>query len=173
MQIKAAKHKLRYAEFPTNYACRIGQSKVSGTVRGTLGAGFKIIGLLVGTTSTKSVESMSRRLSWAVSAGAVMLGLGLFWIAADPMVIEVWSFSCSQQQVHGSYLFANVSHENTLPSFSSQRAFCESSLWSEPFTHMMDSVISLTALHYSGTQPSRHCLHRAADRVQDAMADLH
>ena len=47
MQIKAAQHKLRYAEFPTNYACRIGQSKVSGTLRGTLGAGFKIIGLLL------------------------------------------------------------------------------------------------------------------------------
>ncbi len=46
MQIKAARHHLRYQEFPTNYACRIGTSKVSGTVRGTLGAGFKIIGLL-------------------------------------------------------------------------------------------------------------------------------
>ena len=47
MQIKAAQQKLKYAEFPTNYACRIGQSKVSGTLRGTLGAGFKIIGLLL------------------------------------------------------------------------------------------------------------------------------
>ena len=46
MQIKAARHHLRYQEFPTNYARRIGTSKVSGTVRGTLGAGFKIIGLL-------------------------------------------------------------------------------------------------------------------------------
>lgn len=47
MQIKAARKGCRYREFPTNYACRIGQSKVSGTIRGTLGAGFKIIGLLL------------------------------------------------------------------------------------------------------------------------------
>lgn len=46
MQIKAARKGLRYSEFPTNYARRIGTSKVSGTVRGTFGAGFKIIGLL-------------------------------------------------------------------------------------------------------------------------------
>lgn len=43
MQIKAAKQKLRCAEVPVDYRVRIGQSKVSGTVKGTIGAGYKII----------------------------------------------------------------------------------------------------------------------------------
>jgi len=44
MQIKAAKHKLSYREVPVNYKNRIGKSKVSGTVKGTVMAGIKIIG---------------------------------------------------------------------------------------------------------------------------------
>lgn len=44
MQIKAAKNKLTYAEVPVNYKNRIGKSKVSGTVKGTIMAGIKIIG---------------------------------------------------------------------------------------------------------------------------------
>ena len=43
MQIKAAKKKLTYCEVPVNDKKRIGHSKVSGTVKGTLGAGYKII----------------------------------------------------------------------------------------------------------------------------------
>ncbi len=43
MQLKAAKHKLRCVEVPVNYRRRIGVSKVSGTVKGTLMAGYKII----------------------------------------------------------------------------------------------------------------------------------
>lgn len=43
MQIKAAKKKLRFCEVPVNYKKRIGKSKVSGTVKGTLLAGIKII----------------------------------------------------------------------------------------------------------------------------------
>jgi len=43
MQIKAAKQKLRCVEVPVNYRVRIGQSKVSGTIKGTIGAGYKII----------------------------------------------------------------------------------------------------------------------------------
>ena len=37
---------LRYAEVPVPYRRRIGRSKVSGTVRGAVGAGIKILGLL-------------------------------------------------------------------------------------------------------------------------------
>ena len=47
MQIKAAHHRLRYVEVPVSYGCRIGQSKISGTIRGVVGAGTKIIGLLL------------------------------------------------------------------------------------------------------------------------------
>jgi len=43
MQLRAAKHKLTYTEVPVNYKRRIGKSKVSGTIKGTILAGYKII----------------------------------------------------------------------------------------------------------------------------------
>ena len=43
MQIKAHQAKLRYLEVPVTYRKRIGVSKVSGTVKGVIGAGYKII----------------------------------------------------------------------------------------------------------------------------------
>jgi glycosyltransferase involved in cell wall biosynthesis len=43
MQIKAAKLGLKTTEVPVDYRKRIGVSKVSGTVKGVLGAGFKIL----------------------------------------------------------------------------------------------------------------------------------
>jgi len=46
MQIKAAKRGVRYREVPVSYRRRIGVSKVSGTMRGSLGAGAKILWLL-------------------------------------------------------------------------------------------------------------------------------
>lgn len=44
MQLKALKQGLNYLEIPVRYRKRIGVSKVSGTVRGTVMAGIKIIG---------------------------------------------------------------------------------------------------------------------------------
>lgn len=43
MQLKAIKQKLSYIEIPVKYRNRIGVSKVSGTVKGTILAGFKIL----------------------------------------------------------------------------------------------------------------------------------
>lgn len=43
MQVKAAKYKLRTSEIPVTYRRRIGVSKVSGTLRGTVLAGHKIL----------------------------------------------------------------------------------------------------------------------------------
>jgi len=43
MQLKALKHKLTYTEIPVNYKNRIGVSKVSGTVKGSIFAGVKIL----------------------------------------------------------------------------------------------------------------------------------
>ena len=43
MQIKAAKQKLKCVEVPVSYRKRIGVSKISGTIKGTLKAGHKII----------------------------------------------------------------------------------------------------------------------------------
>ncbi|GAL63361.1 glycosyltransferase [Algibacter lectus] len=44
MQLKALKQKLSYTEVPVNYRNRIGVSKVSGTVKGAIFAGAKILG---------------------------------------------------------------------------------------------------------------------------------
>jgi glycosyltransferase involved in cell wall biosynthesis len=43
MQIKAHQAGLNYLEIPVRYRKRIGVSKVSGTVKGVIGAGYKII----------------------------------------------------------------------------------------------------------------------------------
>ena len=43
MQLKAAKQKMKCTEVPVNYRRRIGVSKISGTVKGTILAGYKII----------------------------------------------------------------------------------------------------------------------------------
>ncbi|MDG1730167.1 MAG: glycosyltransferase family 2 protein [Algibacter sp.] len=44
MQLKALKQKLTYTEVPVNYRNRIGVSKVSGTLKGAIFAGIKILG---------------------------------------------------------------------------------------------------------------------------------
>ncbi|MFZ1423384.1 MAG: glycosyltransferase family 2 protein [Saprospiraceae bacterium] len=43
MQVKAAKHKFRVGEVPVSYRKRIGISKISGTFKGVIGAGSKIL----------------------------------------------------------------------------------------------------------------------------------
>lgn len=43
MQVKAAKYKLKTTEVPVRYRARIGVSKVSGTIKGTILAGHKIL----------------------------------------------------------------------------------------------------------------------------------
>ena len=43
MQVKAAQQKLKCAEIPVKYRKRIGKSKVTGTIKGTIMAGYKII----------------------------------------------------------------------------------------------------------------------------------
>lgn len=44
MQLKVLKQKMSYLEIPVKYRNRIGVSKVSGTVKGTIFAGIKILG---------------------------------------------------------------------------------------------------------------------------------
>lgn len=43
MQVKAAKLNLKFTEVPVSYRKRIGVSKVSGTIKGTILAGYKIL----------------------------------------------------------------------------------------------------------------------------------
>ena len=47
MQLKVLRKKISYGEVPVSYRRRIGDSKISGTIRGSLFAGIKIIGWIV------------------------------------------------------------------------------------------------------------------------------
>jgi len=65
MQIKSAKMGMRTCEVPVCYRKRIGTSKISGTVLGTLKAGYKILGTLFyyrffdksGSNSTRATDN--------------------------------------------------------------------------------------------------------------------
>jgi hypothetical protein len=46
MQVRALQCRLRVAEVPVRYRRRVGRSKVSGTMRGSIGAGFKILWII-------------------------------------------------------------------------------------------------------------------------------
>lgn len=46
MQVRALKHDLRCAEIPVHYRKRIGVSKISGTIRGVILAGWYILGTI-------------------------------------------------------------------------------------------------------------------------------
>jgi glycosyltransferase involved in cell wall biosynthesis len=43
MQVKALRHKLRVIEVPVSYRKRVGVSKITGTIAGTVRAGYKIL----------------------------------------------------------------------------------------------------------------------------------
>ena len=47
MQIKSALHRLRVREVPVRYRVRIGKSKISGTIKGTIMASLKIISVIM------------------------------------------------------------------------------------------------------------------------------
>ncbi len=47
MQVKASKRKLRVTEVPVTYRTRIGHSKISGTFKGTICAGFAILSTII------------------------------------------------------------------------------------------------------------------------------
>lgn len=53
MQLKILKNKFSYIEIPVKYKNRIGVSKVSGTIKGTVMAGVKIIGWILKYTLKK------------------------------------------------------------------------------------------------------------------------
>lgn len=47
MQVKALRHKLRVAEVPVSYRKRVGVSKITGTIAGTVRAGYKILWMVL------------------------------------------------------------------------------------------------------------------------------
>jgi len=58
MQVKAAVRELAVTEVPVDYRKRVGKSKISGTIRGIAGAGYKILGtILVSAIKTRRKDS--------------------------------------------------------------------------------------------------------------------
>lgn len=47
MQVRALQEGLVVAEVPVSYRRRVGRSKIAGTIRGTIGAGYKILGTIL------------------------------------------------------------------------------------------------------------------------------
>ena len=47
MQVKAVKQKMSFCEVPVSYRKRIGVSKITGTIKGTFLAGYKIITTII------------------------------------------------------------------------------------------------------------------------------
>ena len=78
MQVKAARQGLRVVEVPVDYRPRIGRSKVSGTVRGTVGAGTKIIATILRHAFAPRSVVIPRDFDWtgpeesAVPAGPAL-----------------------------------------------------------------------------------------------------
>ena len=109
MQVKAARQGLRVVEVPVDYRPRIGRSKVSGTVRGTIGAGTKIVATIVrhaiplsprarprastregsaraaDSSSPGGIEAPRNDRRWLVAvAGVVLTGCVLAWALGPP-----------------------------------------------------------------------------------------
>lgn len=62
MQIKAAQRGLRCLEVPVRYRRRIGRSKISGTVRGVIAAGTKILATVIRAALAPPQNTSERRL---------------------------------------------------------------------------------------------------------------
>ena len=63
MQIRAVCRQIRSMEVPVSYRNRIGQSKVSGTLRGVLGAGFKIMSTILSSALLNIKPSKNKLLA--------------------------------------------------------------------------------------------------------------
>ena len=62
MQVKAIQHGLHMVEVPVHYRRRVGQSKISGTVKGVLFAGIGIVSMIFKLALTKPSSKVSRPL---------------------------------------------------------------------------------------------------------------
>lgn len=77
MQVKAARAGLRVVEVPVDYRPRVGRSKVSGTLRGTVGAGTKIIATILR-------YALSVRALLLSAAGLALTASVLAWARSAP-----------------------------------------------------------------------------------------
>jgi len=77
MQVKAARAGLRVVEVPVDYRPRVGKSKVSGTLRGTFGAGTKIIATILR-------YALPGHAVLLAAAGLVLTACVLSWASSPP-----------------------------------------------------------------------------------------
>jgi hypothetical protein len=63
MQVRALQVGLRVVEVPVSYRRRIGSSKIAGTLRGTVGAGVKIVGTILRLRFTRGAAAAQLPLS--------------------------------------------------------------------------------------------------------------
>jgi hypothetical protein len=90
MQVKAIQQGMRVEEVPVSYRRRVGVSKVSGTISGTIGAGTKILGMIAWLW----IRGMPARSRLALLAFVLLLAAVFSWAAwAGPKLSR--SMCCS------------------------------------------------------------------------------
>jgi hypothetical protein len=101
MQIKARRGGLRVTEVPVDYRARIGRSKVSGTVTGTVRAAAKILGTIV----RYAVAPMRRALVLGLCA-LVLSACVAAWARAGDQTVNVQRFLATYALAFVAYLAA-------------------------------------------------------------------
>jgi hypothetical protein len=101
MQVKAHRAGLRVAEVPVDYRPRLGRSKVSGTVGGTVRAAAKILGTIVG----HALGPRRRPLVLGVSA-AVLSVCVASWAWTGDQTVDVRRFLATYALAFVAYLAA-------------------------------------------------------------------
>lgn len=99
MQVKARRAGLRVAEVPVDYRPRIGRSKVSGTVAGTVRAAAKILGTIV----RYAVAPMRRTLVLGLCA-LVLSGCVASWARTGDQTVDVERFLATYALAFAAYL---------------------------------------------------------------------
>ena len=97
MQVKAARTGLRVVEVQVDYRPRVGKSKVSGTVRGTIGAGTKIIATILRHAGAMPALAL---------AGLVLTACVLAWAFSPPPPSRIAWHLASFGLAFAAYLIA-------------------------------------------------------------------
>jgi hypothetical protein len=113
MQVKAARRGLRVVEVPVDYRPRLGRSKVSGTLRGTIGAGTKIVATILRHAIPRGSEARRSGMSWLVAvAGLVLTGCVAAWALGPPPTTRIGPHLGLFGLAFASYLVALAASRN-------------------------------------------------------------